>query len=103
LIGACSYQGIYEQVAVNEGNDLARSTTLSLEECEILCDATRGCNSFAYAPPAITLERGNCYLKDKVITNSDETKLKPDWTTYYRQCSLREYTLVFRILKLGQK
>ena len=89
LTGGCSYQGIYEQVVINEGNDVAMSKTLSLEECEILCDATRGCNSFAYAPPPM-YDMINCYLKDKIITGSDETTFKQDWTTYYRQCDSRE-------------
>ena len=82
----CEYLGTTEQVAADEGDNVATSKTGSLEECEKLCDATNGCNSFSYAPPP-SYEMVNCYLKDKIITNSDKMEYKKDWTTYYRQCT----------------
>ena len=83
-------------MAAEEGFDLASSKTESLEECEKLCDITKGCNSFSYATPRSndSIEMMNCQLKDKNITSSDEMIYNETWTTYYRQCSSGKYSFL---------
>ena len=89
----CDYLGSHNQLAVDQGNELATSKAESKQECEKLCDVTRGCNSFSYATPPTneTSEMVNCHLKDKNISISDETKYNKTWTTYYRACGSCKY------------
>ena len=98
LLENCDYLGSQNQLAVDQGIDLATSKTESKQECEKLCDVTRGCNSFSYAAPPtnVTSEMINCYLKDKSISISDEMKYNKTWTTYYRACESCKYLSNYR-------
>ena len=67
------YDNFPEHVSVDdEGNDVMIYENLAIHECKQLCDEIDPCNSFAYASNPITYSLQNCYLKDKVITASDQ-------------------------------
>ena len=88
------YDNFPDHVAVDEGNDVMIYPNLALHECKQLCDEFDPCNSFAYAPdPGYPLQ--NCYLKDKVITASDQFIYKKYWTTFYLPFDTGNFYIAF--------
>ena len=84
---ALRYEGIQNQVAADEGKNIASFKNKLLSECMDLCDKWEACKSFAYEPPKLpnchSVHCQNCYLKDKILHGSEKTNYKLDWTTYY--------------------
>ena len=82
---ACGYQYMTQgYIAVDEGNTLGGIEAMTLAECEESCDSTNGCRSFTYGN---LNDNTNCWLKDKIITESEPTTYNGYWTTYFQRCS----------------
>ena len=85
----CSFEALVEvgRVANHEGNNLATTHGVSLDECKTLCDGNGPCNSFAYCSE----RSGTCSQKDLMLTGTEPTfSVNNDngrtCTTYYAKC-----------------
>ena len=75
-----TYIGTEDKVVIDEGQELLYLKDISLKDCKKACDTVQGCNSFTFGIG------GDCYLKDKLITNSIyrlQITTKEDLATYY--------------------
>ena len=83
------YVGVENQVAVDEGQGLASTEVKSLEGCKLSCTETSGCKSFAFCPSWT-----GCYLKNKVLEGTEDTRDHDDCTTYYPKCDSGKYIII---------
>ena len=79
------YQDEYQsfsdnKVVIDEGKNLGSRQLVSKKTCKGLCSGTNGCNSFVHCEmeqkdvSGTKILVGDCKLKDKVLTGSEETR-----------------------------
>ena len=81
----CGFKSIKKnEVVLHEGEEVVRKLGISIKDCKSFCHQNADCKSFAYCH-----HNRNCYLKDKMLTGTEETAGKSDGqqcTTYFHSC-----------------
>ena len=69
------------RVVLQEGNHVGSQGNINQEDCKRLCNQNTACKSVAFCP-----DSSSCWLKDRSLTGSEETR-SSTCTTYFKKCS----------------
>ena len=71
---ACGFE-YFDSTVKTEGNSLGTVNWSTLDQCKDKCNEKSFCESFGYCPRE---KGGTCYLRDKKLSGSEETKVRDD-------------------------
>ena len=83
------------EVVIDDGNTIVEHRYASLHHCEKLCDQTNGCESLRYCHYS---GKNVCYLQDKKLNGTEQTKDFETCTSYYKSTGNSvdiSYTVLF--------
>ena len=67
----------------------------TIQECKKWCDENYDCNSIAWNPP------GDCYLKEKCLTEDDPWLINKKYKSYYKPCAGSGMSILIHIPDLS--
>ena len=87
---------IQRDLVADEGFEISRHTSKTLDECKLLCDDTDGCNSIAWKAQGVL--QSNCYLKEKCLTKDEQSSfIAWGFKSYYKPCMVSSKILVIHV------